>query len=176
MKKENNKNKILKVIPMLIMASFFLILSFFNIRVTQIENYKDILSSLINFIAITTGFIMTTLSVLASASNSRIIKKIAYYNKIKELNMFFVEPLIVGMLIILLSMIALSFDAKNYILIEAIVSKLIIALIVHFFILFFRIGYISMNILEQILEENINRDQKEKCIEIDASKAFENKI
>ncbi len=174
--KEENKNKILKVIPTLIMALLFLILSFFNIRITQIENYKDILSSLINFIAITTGFIMTTLSILASASNSKIIKKIARYNKIKELNMFFIEPLIVGMLIILLSMIALSFDAKNYILIESIVSKLIIALIVHFFILFFRIGCISMNILEQILEENINKDQKEKSIEIDASKAFENKI
>ena len=70
----------------LAIVSFIIIIKFFHISFLKIENINDILSNIINFIAISTGFLMTTLSILASANNSRVMKKLAKYKKIKKIN------------------------------------------------------------------------------------------
>ena len=81
----NNQNKELtifgflkKIVGMIIGIVVFLIMLIkFKFSFIGIESKNDILSNIINFIAISTGFLMTTLSILASASNSRIMRKLA---------------------------------------------------------------------------------------------------
>lgn len=174
MKKKKN---IFEIMSMLFSSILFLILCIYQIQLTNINNINEILSSLINFIAITTGFIMTTLGIIASASNSRIVKKIAKSEKVKQLNFFFIEPLVVGIGIVLLSMLEMSFNQKTNYGINIINSSFIIALTCYFFVLFFRIGYLSMNILEEIMKENMKVDvKKDKAVSADTSRAFNKEL
>lgn len=53
---------------------FFIMLIKLKISFIGVESKNEILSNIINFIAIATGFLMTTLSILAAASNSRVMK------------------------------------------------------------------------------------------------------
>lgn len=81
---------------------FFIMLLKLKISFIGIESKNEILSNIINFISISTGFLMTTLSILAAASNSRVMRKLAKYKKIKQLNMFFIEPIVVSIILIMI--------------------------------------------------------------------------
>ena len=150
--------------------TFLMLLINCEISFDDIDSKNDILSNIINFIAISTGFLMTTLSILAATSNSRVMKRLAKFKKIKQLNMFFIEPILVSIILIILCIFEIGLVQPSYI--ENIASAMIIALSVNFIIDFLRIGYICINILERIMSENFNDDKKEKTMELDVSKAF----
>lgn len=147
-----NRTNLAKFIPMIIGIISFIIILYLKISLVVINNISDILSNIINFVSITTGFLMTSLSILASTSNSKVMKKLGKYGKIKDLNIFYIEPIILAILIVILCTIELQFENTKPI--ELIISALIIAIVIEFIIVFFRIGYLSMEILKQIMEEN----------------------
>ena len=176
----NNQNKELtifgflkKIVGMIIGIVVFLIMLIkFKFSFIGIESKNDILSNIINFIAILTGFLMTTLSILAAASNSRVMRKLAKYKKIKQLNMFFIEPIIVSIILITICIIEIGLTEISSI--ENIMSAIIIALSINFILDFCRIGYLCINILQEIMEENFKEDKREKSIQPDVEKAFSN--
>ena len=176
----NNQNKELtifgflkKIVGMIIGIVVFLIMLIkFKFSFIGIESKNDILSNIINFIAISTGFLMTTLSILAAASNSRVMRKLAKYKKIKQLNMFFIEPIIVSIILITICIIEIGLTEISSI--ENIMSAIIIALSINFILDFCRIGYLCINILQEIMEENFKEDKREKSIQPDVEKAFSN--
>ena len=116
---------------------------------------------------------MTTLSILASASNSRIMRKLAKYKKIKQLNMFFVEPISVSIILIIICVIEIGLTETSCI--ENIMAATIIALLINFILDFYRIGYLCINILQEIMEENFKEDRREKPIQPNVEQAFSNK-
>mgnify|MGYP007087032874 FL=1 len=152
---------------------FFIMLIKLKISLIYIENRNEILSNIINFIAISTGFLMTTLSILAAASNSRVMKKLAKYKKIKQLNMFFIEPIVVSIILIIICIIEIGLTKSS--IIENIMAALIIALSINFIFDFFRIGYLCINILQEIMEENFKEDRKETPVQPDVEKAYSSK-
>lgn len=163
--------KVIGIISGLIV--FIIMLFKMQISFIGIESKNEILSNIINFIAISTGFLMTTLSILAAASNSRIMKKLAKYKKIKQLNMFFIEPIVVSIALIIICIIEIGLEEKT--IMENVIASIIYALSVNFIMDFFRIGYLCINILQEIMEENFKEEKKEKAIQPDITKAFSNK-
>ena len=105
---------------------FFIMLIKLKISFIGVESKNEILSNIINFIAISTGFLMTTLSILAAASNSRVMRKLAKYKKIKQLNMFFIEPIVVSIILIIICIIEIGLTESS--ILENIMAALIIAL------------------------------------------------
>lgn len=178
MNKENKKFKITdfleKILGIIIGIVIFLIM-LLNLKISFIcvESKNDILSNIINFIAISTGFLMTTLSILAAASNSRVMRKLAKYKKIKQLNIFFVEPIVVSIILIIICIIEIGLTETS--IIENIMAAMIIALSINFILDFFRIGYLCINILQELMEENFKENKKEKPIQPDVERAFSNK-
>ena len=170
----NNQNKELTIFGFLkkIVGMIIIMLIKFKFSFIGIESKNDILSNIINFIAILTGFLMTTLSILAAASNSRVMRKLAKYKKIKQLNMFFIEPIIVSIILITICIIEIGLTEISSI--ENIMSAIIIALSINFILDFCRIGYLCINILQEIMEENFKEDKREKSIQPDVEKAFSN--
>lgn len=163
-----------KIVGIIIGIVVFLIMLLkFKISFIGIESKNDILSNIINFIAISTGFLMTTLSILAAASNSKVMRKLAKYKKIKQLNMFFIEPIVVSIILIIICIIEIGLTEINSI--ENIMTAMIIALSINYILDFCRIGYLCINILQEIMEENFKEDKKEKPIQPDVEKAFSNK-
>lgn len=152
---------------------FFIMLLKSKISFIEIESKNDILSNIINFIAISTGFLMTTLSILAATSNSRVMRKLAKYKKIKQLNMFFIEPIVISIILIIICIIEIGLTETT--IIENIMAAMIISLLINFILDFCRIGYLCINILEEIMEENFKENKKEKTMQPDVEKAFLNK-
>lgn len=177
----NNQNEELtifhflkKIAGMIIGIVVFLIMLLnFKFSFIGIESKNDILTNIINFIAISTGFLMTTLSILAAASNSRVMRKLAKYKKIKQLNMFFIEPIVVSIILIIICIIEIGLTEISSI--ENIMATIIIALSINFILDFCRIGYLCINILQEIMEENFKEDKREKPVQPDVEKAFSNK-
>lgn len=152
----------------------FLIMLFrLKISFIDIENKKEILSNIINFIAISTGFLMTTLSILAAASNSRVMRKLAKYKKIKQLNMFFIEPIVVSIILVIICIIEIGLEESSVV--ENITAAMIYALSFNFILDFCRIGYLCINILQEIMEENFREDKKETVTKPDITNAFSNR-
>ena len=164
----NNENKISKIIDFfkkiagIIIGIIIFLIMLLNLKISfiGIESKNDILSNIINFIAISTGFLMTTLSILAAASNSRVMKKLAKYKKIKQLNIFFIEPIVVSIILIIICIIEIGLTEIS--IIEKIMAAMIIALSFNFVVDFCRIGYLCINILQEIMEENFKENKKEK--------------
>lgn len=163
--------KVIGIISGLIV--FIIMLFKMQISFIGIESKNEILSNIINFIAISTGFLMTTLSILAAASNSRVMKKLAKYKKIKQLNMFFIEPIVVSIVLIIACIVEIGLE--NNTIIENIIAAMIYGLSVNFIMDFFRIGYLCINILQEVMEENFKEEKKEIVIQPDITKAFSNK-
>lgn len=173
-KKFNVINFIKKVVGIIIGLAVFLIMLFkLKISFIGIESKNEILSNIINFIAISTGFLMTTLSILAAASNSRVMRKLAKYKKIKQLNMFFIEPIVVSIILIIICIIEIGLTEISSI--ENIMTAMIISLSINFILDFCRIGYVCINILQEIMEENFKENKKEKAVEPDITNAFSNR-
>lgn len=163
-----------KIIGIIIGTIVFLIMLLrLKISFIYIESKNDILSNIINFIAISTGFLMTTLSILAAASNSRVMRRLAKYKKIKQLNMFFVEPIVVSIILIMICIIEIGLTTSTCL--ENILAAMIIALLVNFIFDFCRIGYLCINILEEIMEENFKESKKEKSVQANIENAFSKK-
>ena len=156
----------------LAIVSFIIIIKFFHISFLEIENINDILSNIINFIAISTGFLMTTLSILASANNSRVMKKLAKYKKIKKINIYFAEPIIISIILVISCIIEMGLKENN--LFEKINVAFIIALTVSFIVDFFKISFLCINILQEMMEENCS-DNKFKKIKANVDNAFKEK-
>ena len=152
---------------------FFIMLIKLKISFIGVESKNEILSNIINFIALSTGFLMTTLSILAAASNSRVMRKLAKYKKIKQLNMFFIEPIVVSIILIIICIIEIGLTESS--ILENIMAALIIALAINFILDFFRIGYLCINILQEIMEENFKENKKETPVQPNVEKAFSNK-
>ena len=163
--------KVIGIISGLIV--FIIMLFKMQISFIGIESKNEILSNIINFIAISTGFLMTTLSILAAASNSRVMKKLAKYKKIKQLNMFFIEPIVVSIVLIIACIVEIGLE--NNTIMENIIAAMIYGLSVNFIMDFFRIGYLCINILREVMEENFKEEKKEIVIQPDITKAFSNK-
>lgn len=163
-----------KVIGVIVgIISFFLMLLGLKVSFVDIESKNEILSNIINFIAISTGFLMTTLSILAAASNSRVMKKLAKFKKIKQLNIFFIEPILISIILVILCILEIGYIEIS--LLERIISSMIIALSISFIFDFCRIGYLCINILEEIMEENFNNKKNEGSVKPDVAKAFSRK-
>lgn len=156
----------------LIIISFIIIIKFFDISFIKIENINDILSNIINFLAISTGFLMTTLSILASANNSKIMKKLAKYKKINQINIYFAEPILISIMLVIVCIIEMGLKENN--LFEKINSAFIISLTISFIIDFLKISFLCMNILQEMMEENCS-DNKLKIIKANADDAFKEK-
>ena len=177
----NNENKISKIIDFfkkiagIIIGIIIFLIMLLNLKISfiGIESKNYILSNIINFIAISTGFLMTTLSILAAASNSRVMKKLAKYKKIKQLNIFFIEPIVVSIILIIICIIEIGLTEISFI--EKIMAAMIIALSFNFVVDFCRIGYLCINILQEIMEENFKENKKEKPTQPNVEKAFSNK-
>lgn len=152
---------------------FFIMLLKLKVSFIGIDSKNEIMSNIINFIAISTGFLMTTLSILASTSNSRVMRKLAKYKKIKQLNMFFIEPIVVSVLLIIICIIEIGLEQAG--IVENILAAMIVALAINFALDFLRIGYLCINVLQEIMEENFEENKKEKTIQPDVSKAFSNR-
>lgn len=152
---------------------FFIMLFKFKISFINIESKNDMLSNIINFIAISTGFLMTTLSILAAASNSRVMKKLARYKKIKQLNIFFIEPIVVSIILVIICIIEIGLN--DITIIENVIDAMICTLSINFIMDFCRIGYLCINILQEIMEENFKEDKREKVIRPDITRSFLNK-
>jgi len=175
---DNKVNKFLNVFKKLIgiivsIIIFLVMLLKMKISFVDIDSKNDILSNIINFIAISTGFLMTTLSILAAASNSRVMKKLAKYKKIRQLNMFFIEPIVISIILIIICIIEIGLEKITVF--ENIIAAMIIALSVNFILDFCRIGFLCISILEEIMEENFKENKKEKIFKPDVTKAFSNK-
>ena len=164
-----------KIIGIIIGTVAFCIM-LFKLKITfiGIENKSDILSNIINFIAISTGFLMTTLSILAAANNSRVMRKLAKYKKIKQLNIFFIEPIVVSIILIITCIVEIGLTETT--IIENTLAAGIVGLFINFIFDFFRIGYICVNILEEMMEENFRDNKKEKVIQPNTDKVFAKKI
>lgn len=173
--KKNNIIDFLKKATGIIIGTIVFFIMMFKLKISfvNIESKNDILSNIINFIAISTGFLMTTLSILAAASNSRVMRKLAKYKKIKQLNIFFIEPIVVSIILVIICIVEIGLKDKT--IIENIIAAMICALSVNFIMDFCRIGYLCINILQEIMEENFKEDKREKAIQPDITKAFSNK-
>ncbi len=178
----NDKNKVknsiinyVKRMVTIVLGIIIFLIMFYQLKISfvGITSKNEILSNIINFIAISTGFLMTTLSILASASNSRVMKKLAKYKKIKQINMFFVEPIVVSIFLITTCIVEIGLQTETVI--ENIVAAMICALVFIFILDFLRIGYLCINILQEIMEENFKESKREKAIKPDTTKAFLNK-
>lgn len=156
----------------LVIVSFIIIVKFFDVSFLKIENINDILSNVINFIAISTGFLMTTLSILAAANNSKIMKKLAKYKKINKINIYFTEPIIISIMLVIACIIEMGLKENN--LFEKINVAFIIALTVSFIIDFLKISFLCMNILQEMMEENCS-DNKFKKMRANVDDAFKGK-
>lgn len=154
----------------LLILIFIIIIKFFDISFLDINNINDILSNLINFIAISTGFLTTTLSILASANSSKIMKKLAKYKKIDKINIYFTEPILLSIILVIVCIIEMGLQENN--LFERINVALIIALTISFLTDFLKISFLCMNILQEMMEENYS-DNSFKKVKANADKAFE---
>ena len=173
-KKLYKESKILAGIGIIIgIIMFFIMLIKLKISFIGVESKNEILSNIINFIAISTGFLMTTLSILAAASNSKVMKKLAKYKKIKQLNMFFIEPIVVSIILIIICIIEIGLTKSS--IVENIMAALIISLSINFILDFFRIGYLCINILQEIMEENFKENKKEIPVQPNVERAFSDK-
>ena len=172
-----NKNVLYKIInfcikyigTILIIINLIIIMNFFDISFLKIENINDILSNVINFIAISTGFLMTTLSILTTANNSRIIRKLARYKKMKTISIYFAEPIIISIILVITCIIEMGLKENN--LFEKINVAFIISLAIAFIIDFLKISFLCMNILQEMMEENY-RDDEYKKIKANPDDAF----
>lgn len=153
--------------------SFFIILFKLDISFIDINSKNEILSNIINFIAISTGFLMTTLSILAAASNSRVMKKLAKFKKIKQINVFFIEPMILSIILIILCITEIGINNVSFV--ENIIVALIISLSISFILDFCRIGYLCINILQEIMEENLSEEKLQRTIKVNSERAFSKK-
>lgn len=176
MKKENFIGSIIQFFIqyiglVLVVVSFLVIVKFFDISFVKINDIDEILSNVINFIAISTGFLMTTLSILAAANNSKIMKKLAKYKKISKINIYFAEPILISVILVIVCIIEIGLEENN--LFEKINVSFIIALTIAFIVDFLKISFLCMNILQEMMEENYS-DNRFKKIKANADGAFKN--
>lgn len=139
----------------------------------DIQNFTDILSSVINFGAIIIGFLATMVSVLIALTGKRVIRRIQKNNATGLFTSYFVVPIVLGLLMIILSIFLMPLEKCDDFPTRVLFSLWIIN-IVYFLTSSFRI----IRILQKVFKDIVNEYEESKKPEIvvpDQTTIFGNK-
>lgn len=138
-------------------------------EVKSISNIKDIITSIINFIAILSGFFTTMLSILVTSTDKPIMKSIQKSGRLSELFFYIANPIIIGFLDIGICLICLSFITDGCIL-----YKIKTFYITMFFTMLFSLSSIRSIIILTIIMKSQIDPPTESEREINLENAFKN--
>lgn len=142
------------------------------ININCIANFKDIITSIINFIAILSGFLTTMLSILITSSDKSIFKYLRKKKRINEVFYYISSPIIWGFLNILFCLLLITYsDSQN-------LSSLVLFYVVIFLTIFFILTSIRAIVILVLIIKNMNDEAAEEeensdtDREVDLEKAF----
>ncbi|MFC0525789.1 hypothetical protein ACFFGV_19610 [Pontibacillus salicampi] len=142
-----------KFYPLVIATLFTIVFYFQNITIKEIEKFDSVLNGVITISSIIIAFMGTMVSILITLMNTSVMQAIKDYQEGNKLSSFISRPIICGLL---LSIYCLSLyvwgDTSNDKLSEFF-FLLFIFLLSYFVSASFRIYFISISILRNVLNE-----------------------
>lgn len=160
--------KIEKMGPLYMGILVFIVLCFIPLYPKDISNVSDILSNVVNFVSIITGFLTTTISILITITNTKVMKRIIKAKRTSQLTNFFSEPIFIGVILVIVSLVGIGCAERNDE-ISKFLLNMIVSLLIYFIFLFFRVATIAINILKEALKEKNNKND---MIEPDVTNLF----
>ncbi|MCX7884656.1 MAG: hypothetical protein N2448_06465 [Caloramator sp.] len=167
--------KLEKYLPFIISIFFGIYIFLGKYNPNSINNFKDILSSVINLGAIFIGFLATMISILIALTGKRVIKRIQNNNATELFNSYLFIPIIVGFILVLLSITIIPISnynnntSRNFFVLWSF-------MLVYFLTTSIRIIIILQRIFKEIIKEYEDKisNQQIKVIKPDITKAFGN--
>lgn len=141
----------------------------------SINNFKDILSSVINLGAIFIGFLATMISILIALAGKRVIRRIQNNNATELFNSYLFLPIILGFILVLLSIIMVPISNCN----NNLSRRLFVLwgfILIYFLTASIRIIIILQRIFKEIIKEYEDKipNKQIKVVKPDVTKAFGN--
>lgn len=124
---------------------------FFSDLAVNSSKYDAVFNALINMAAIIIGFLTTMISILISVAHSSVLRKICRNDGIELLKIYFVEPIVSGFILIVLSVFLLSMDCDN---IYLLCYHVFVFVFVYFLCSTVRISLIMLRIFENVVIEH----------------------
>lgn len=150
--------------PYIISLIIGIVFYFLKIKINDISNFDNILSSTVTFSSIIIAFLSTMVSIFISLIDSKVMKRINEEDGDGLLTSYIAEAVIGGLLLVVYSMILFMFlnytgKMSNYLL------CFYIALLVFLILSSYRILKLTLNILRNVLRESTELKNEQKNID-----------
>ena len=138
-----------------------IVVFFLNYKISQINNFDNILGATVTFSSIIIAFLSTMVSIFISLIDSKVMQRINSEDGEGLLTSYITETVIGGLLLVLYSMALFMFIGYSG-RFSNLLFCIYISLLVYLFLSSFRILKLTSNILRNALNESTNKEEERK--------------